>query len=88
MAERRLRPSEKERRQDDDDDDDGSVEVCGTISIPEFSRDCAEDEECGYEIQFNLEKSELRTREDACSRALKSATESFVDVSSDRSTAS
>ena len=58
--------------------DDGSVEVCGTIYIPEFSRDCAEDEECGHEIQFNSRKSELRTREDACFAALKKRVESFL----------
>ncbi len=69
---------EKSDAEDDDDDDDGSVEVCGTIYIAEFSRDCAEDEECGHEIQFNSRKSELRTREDACFAALKKRVESFL----------
>ena len=68
---------EKSDAEDDDDDDDGSVEVCGTISIPEFSRDCAEDEECGYEIQFNSRKSELRTREDACFSGAEKARREF-----------
>ena len=61
----------KEDGDDDDDDDEAAVEVQGTIHIPEFSRDCAEGEECAFEIKVENRKKEHREREDACYAALK-----------------
>ena len=68
----------KEDGDDDDDDDEAAVEVQGTIHIPEFSRDCAEGEECAFEIKVENRKKEHREREDACYAALKKRCEEFI----------
>lgn len=63
---------------EDEDGDEAAVEVQGTIHIPEFSRDCAEDEECAFEIKVENRKKEHREREDACYAALKKSCEEFI----------
>ena len=63
---------------EDEGGDEAAGEVGGTIHIPEFSRDCAEDEECAFEIKVENRKKEHREREDACYAALKKSCEEFI----------
>jgi activator of HSP90 ATPase len=63
---------------EDEDEDEDAVEVRGTIHIPEFSRDCAEDEACGFEIHVENRRKEHRAREDACYATLKKRGEAFI----------
>jgi activator of HSP90 ATPase len=73
--------ADKEDGSDDDEDDDGGIEIKGTIHVPEASRECAEDEECQFEIKLEDRKAERRDKEDACYAAVKKGAEDFlVDI--------
>lgn len=80
-AEDKADEEDTEDGSDGDEDDDGGIEIKGTIHVPEASRECAEDEECQFEIKVEDRKAERRDKEDACYAAVKKGAEDFlVDI--------